>query len=154
MYASDIKSERKMDSANFEPKKLVDLLESLERTVNTAIAEHCPAKGLHLSGNVKNSLDDFFNIKPEKVNDVAFISTQLAMLHLQQEINKTRDVIVDSNDLRAYYDYTKRVKKDLPEQPLLEDTDTKKDIINRYYKLAFWGSIILVSFILYYNFLF
>lgn len=143
-----------MDSANFEPKKLVDLLESLEEIVGTAIAEHCPAKGLHVSGNVKNSLDDFFSIMPEKVNDVAFISTQLAMLHLQEEINKTRDVLIDANDLRAYYDYSKQVKKEVHQKVLLDNLDEKTDYISKYYKLAFWGSVVVVSFIvLYYIFL-
>src|SRR5690606_25628739 len=54
------------------------------------------------------ALESFLNRQDVKGNEVGFLSTQIALLHLRREVEKTRGVVVETNNLRAWEDFLKR----------------------------------------------
>ena len=89
----------------YNPKELLSILAEIETKLKLALEKHCPHSELTFNADFDEKLESFFERHDVKGNEVGFISTQIALLHLRREIEKARGVVVDTNDLRAWNDY-------------------------------------------------
>lgn len=94
-----------MDTVIYEPKELLVALIELEKRLATAVGKYCPNNELLLSEDLDKALEDFLQLREVADNEVGYLSSQLALLHLGREIERTIDVVIESNNLRAYHDY-------------------------------------------------
>ncbi|TYP87829.1 hypothetical protein BC792_13324 [Sphingobacterium allocomposti] len=94
-----------MHSGSYDPKDLLSTLMEVERRLETTIEKHCPDKQLSLSEDLDKALEDFLQLKEVKDNEIGYLSSQLALLHLRKEVEKAINVVVESNNLRAYHDF-------------------------------------------------
>lgn len=94
-----------MNSVSYNPKEILFTLTELEGRLKRSIDKHCPDRGLALSDDLDKALEEFLELKNETDDQVAYLSSQLALLHLQRELEKTIGVVVDSNNLRAFHDF-------------------------------------------------
>ncbi|ERJ57418.1 hypothetical protein [Sphingobacterium paucimobilis] len=99
-----------MNSVSYNPKEILSTLTELEGRLKCSIDKHCPDRGLILSDDLDKALEQFLELKSETGDEVAYLSSQLALLHLQREVEKTIGVVVDSNNLRACHDFSKAHK--------------------------------------------
>lgn len=99
-----------MSSNLYDPRKLLEEFINIEEALHETIANHCPDSQLSVTDDLDEALEVFlsnYNIKGE---EVPFLSSQYALLHLQQKVAKTRKVLVEVNNLRAYEDYCRKRK--------------------------------------------
>lgn len=89
----------------YNPKELLSILVEIEGKLNTAIEKHCPQSDISSNVDFDKFLASFLERRDVKGNEVGFISTQIALQHLRQEIEKTKSIVVDTNDLRAWHHY-------------------------------------------------
>ncbi|WP_333624368.1 hypothetical protein [Sphingobacterium siyangense] len=94
-----------MDTVIYEPKELLVALIELEKRLATALGKYCPNNDLLLSEDLDKALEDFLQLREVADNEIGYLSSQLALIHLEREIERTIEVVIDSNNLRAYYDY-------------------------------------------------
>ncbi|MFD2555193.1 hypothetical protein [Sphingobacterium tabacisoli] len=94
-----------MNSVSYNPKEILSTLTELEGRLKCSIDKHCPDRELALSEDLDKALEEFLELKNETDDEVAYLSSQLALLHLQRELEKTIGVVVDSNNLRAFHDF-------------------------------------------------
>jgi len=94
-----------MRSEFYKPKELLSALIEVDDRLKSTIEKHCPDKDFKLSGDVDVDLQDFLQLTASADNDVAYLSSQLALLHLRKEMEKTIEVIVEVNGLRAHHDF-------------------------------------------------
>ncbi|MBL1409052.1 hypothetical protein [Sphingobacterium faecale] len=94
-----------MNSVSYNPKEILSTLMELESRLKYSINKHCPDRELALSDDLDKALEEFLELKTEADNEVAYLSSQLALLHLHRELEKTIGVVLDTNNLRAFYDF-------------------------------------------------
>lgn len=92
----------------YNPKELLSILVEIESKLKLAVEKHCPHSDLSITIDFDKTLENFFDRHDIRGNEVGFISTQIALQHLRREIEKAREIVVDTNDLRAWNDYTNR----------------------------------------------
>lgn len=91
----------------YRSKELLSTLIEVNGKIKHVIEKNCPDTDLVLSEDIDAALEDFLQLDDQDVadNNVAYLSSQLALLHLNKEIERAIEVIVEVNDLRAYYDF-------------------------------------------------
>src|SRR5690606_13803392 len=100
--------------------------------------------------DLSESLDEFLKIDSNNVNDIAYTATQLAMLHLRREIDRTIELVIESNDLRAYYEFQNKVMKTGVEPK--EELDAEVVVNKKSFGKIFLAGFVMISFvILYFN---
>ncbi|MGE8427070.1 MAG: hypothetical protein ACN6O7_04315 [Sphingobacterium sp.] len=94
-----------MRSTVYDPKALLLTLIDTEKHLNLEIEKHFSNEGFSIADDLDQAFADFFGSRDLKGNEVGYLSSQLTLLQLKREVRKAIDVVVDSNQLRAYYDY-------------------------------------------------
>ncbi len=94
-----------MNSVSYNPKEILSTLNELESRLKCSIQKHCPDRALAFSDDLDKALEEFLQLKNGTDDEVAYLSSQLALLHLHRELEKAIGVIVDSNNLRAFQDF-------------------------------------------------
>jgi hypothetical protein len=95
-----------MNSGSYEPKELLATLMEIEEKLRILIDTYCPDKTLSLSGDLDTALNNFLQLQHVPNNEIGFLSSQLALFHLKKEVERARNVVIDSNNLRAFHDYS------------------------------------------------
>lgn len=96
-----------MRDNTYDPKRLLDVLIDVERQLNSALDDYCPPGNPTEDTDFDQKLNDFLDTHPLKDNEVALLSTQMAVLGLLREIEKTKHVVIETNNLRALEDFIK-----------------------------------------------
>ncbi|MBD1426575.1 hypothetical protein [Sphingobacterium arenae] len=96
-----------MATSVYDPKELLDTLLKIEYELQEAMEKYCHDSRFSIDVDVEKTLEAFLSRQGVKGNEVGFLSTQIALLHLRREVEKSRDVVVDTNDLRAWEEYTR-----------------------------------------------
>lgn len=120
-----------MNLQTYDPKTLLTQLITIEKNLSVAIESHFSEPELTVSEDLDKAFSTFFQSKELEGNEVGYLSTQLALLHLKREVEKTIDVLVESNQLRAYYDFISSRE--------VSDIEEKEGKNNR--QLFVWGAI-------------
>ncbi|KKO89238.1 hypothetical protein AAW12_24325 [Sphingobacterium sp. Ag1] len=94
-----------MNLQTYNPKALLVQLMKIEKELSIAIEFHFSDPDFMVSDDLDNAFNDFFQSKELLGNEVGYLSTQLALLHMKREVEKAIEVLIDSNQLRAYYDF-------------------------------------------------
>lgn len=92
----------------YDPKELLNVLINIESELEMAMNKHCPDSRFSIDVDPDKALESFLNRQDVKGNEVGFLSTQIALLHLRREVEKTKGVVVDTNNLRAWEDFHQR----------------------------------------------
>lgn len=100
-----------MRDNTYDPKKLLDVLIDVEGQLGRALENYCPHTSFTADINLDQLLEDFLHRQDVKGNEVGFLSTQIALLGLLHEIEKTKGVLVETNNLRAWEDFLKSKRK-------------------------------------------
>lgn len=91
----------------YDPKELLNVLIKVERELEDAMDKYCCDSRFSIDTDVDKTLESFFKQQGVKGNEVGFLSTHIALAHLCREIEKTRSVVVDTNNLRAWEDFVR-----------------------------------------------
>ncbi len=94
-----------MENRFYNPKQLLLELREIEETLKTTIDRNCPNPGINIVQDLDKAMDDFLQFYGGDDQDIGLISSQLALLHIQREVERAILVVVDSNNLRAYNDF-------------------------------------------------
>lgn len=133
-----------MRSEFYKPKELLSTLIEVDDRLKSTIEKHCPNKDLKLSGDVDDDLQDFLQLTASADNDVAYLSSQLALLHLHKEMEKAIEIIVEVNGLRAHHDFSlMQAATKLKSKKTAKASDAKK-----YIFIGLLGGLIL-AFVLF-----
>lgn len=94
-----------MEKRFYDPKLLLLALREIEETLKTTIDRNCPNPGINIAHDLDKAMDDFLQFYGGEGQDVGLISSQLALLHIQREVERAILVVIDSNNLRAFNDF-------------------------------------------------
>lgn len=95
-----------MKQVTTSPRELLSNLIEIEVKLKTSIENHC-AKKEFLEEPSTTTIDDFLLDQNLSEEDMDIKISELALLSLNKELDKAMAVIIDVNNLRAYYDYQK-----------------------------------------------
>lgn len=121
----------------YNPSKLLKELIEIEQKLNHIIADHCPDNVLTLKDDLDVVLEEFLSKYDIEGKEVSFLSSQYAMLHLQQKVAKTRKVIVEVNNLRALDDFYM-----MQDNRIIKIEQSGKP--EKVYRIAFVGCVLFV----------
>lgn len=127
-----------MSQESYNPKELLSVLLDVEAMLKQVIQRNCPENNLLISQDLDLVLDDFFKRQNVREDDIAYLSSQLALLHLSREIEKAKGVVIEVNDLRAFHDFNMHIGK-LVSEPKIEE---KKWRLNKILLGVFVGAVI------------
>lgn len=108
-----------MSQESYNPKELLSVLLEVETVLEQVIKKNCPENDALCSQNLDVALEDFLRKQNVRNNDIAYLSSQLTLMHLSREIEKAIGVVVEVNDLRAYHDFNMYIGK-LEKEPKVE----------------------------------
>ncbi|MCW8313886.1 hypothetical protein ABTW24_08880 [Sphingobacterium thalpophilum] len=94
-----------MSSHIYDPKALLLTLIDTEKHLTLEIEKHFSSEGISIAEDIDLAFENFFQSHDLKGNEVGYLSSQLALYQLKREVKKAIEVVVDSNQLRAYYDF-------------------------------------------------
>lgn len=97
-----------MSVAIYDSKELLKVLMNIESELEMAMNKYCPDSHFSVDVDPDIALENFLNRQDVMGNEVVFLSTQMALMHLRREIEKTKGVVVDTNNLRAWEDFIQR----------------------------------------------
>lgn len=96
-----------MKPVAYNPQEVLISLIEIEKSLKTVIQENCPEKPIALNENLDTALNDLLDAQGANIDKVEYLTTQLSLLHLKRELEKTIQVVIESNELRALLDYSK-----------------------------------------------
>lgn len=131
----------------YNPQEILISLLEIEKSLRTVIKENCPEKSITLNEDLDKALNDLLGGESDDIDKVEFLTTQLSLLHLKREIEKTIKVVLETNDLRAFLDYSKH------KQEILRKINKKKNAwgtIDYILLIALCANFIAVALALYY----
>lgn len=108
-----------MSQEYYNPKELLSELLKVETVIKQVIEKNCPENDRMNSQDLDLALEDFLRKQSIRNDNIAFLSSQLALLHLSAEIKKTIGLVVEVNDLRAFHDFNMYLGK-IEEEPKVE----------------------------------
>lgn len=108
-----------MDSLSYDPKELLITLMEMKEKLKSTIAKHCPDHDMSICDDLDKALEDFFQLQHVGNNEIGYLSSQLALLHLFREVERTMEVVVNTNNLRAYYDFKLAIEEENRKAPTL-----------------------------------
>lgn len=91
----------------YDPKELLNTLVEIENQLEQAMDNYCPNSKLSFDVDPDKALKSFLDRQDVKGNEVGFLSTQIALQHLRHEVVKTKEVVIDTNSLRAWEGFLK-----------------------------------------------
>lgn len=94
-----------MSQLKYNPKELLSILVDIDKQLKSVVDENCPARYLNVSGNIENGLEDFLIESNLLEDDIGYISSHIALLQLSREFEKTVQIVIETNDLQAHYDF-------------------------------------------------
>lgn len=100
-----------MSQNSYKPKELLTALIEVDKILKSTINKNCPENKLLFTDDLDKSLEEFLQKKHTKEDDIGYLSSQMALFHLQRELENTIAVVIDSNNLRAFHDF-KAYKED------------------------------------------
>lgn len=109
-----------MSQVSYNPRELLSVLVEVETKLKSSVNNNCPEKDISFSEDIDDALEEFLQRQSLRANDVAYLSSQMALFHLCRELEKTIGVVVDSNDLRAYHDFKTYMGSDYREPVIVE----------------------------------
>ncbi|MCI0921245.1 hypothetical protein [Sphingobacterium rhinopitheci] len=96
-----------MSQISYNSKELLSTLIEVEAKLNTVVNNNYSQKDFVFGEDTDAALEQFLQYQNVEDNNAGYISTELAFFYLRKELDKTIDVVIVANDLRAYYDYNK-----------------------------------------------
>lgn len=96
-----------MKPVAYNPQEVLISLIEIEKSLQTVIQENCPEKPITLNEDLDTALNDLLDAQGANIDKVEYLTTQLSLLHLKRELDKTLQVVIESNELRALLDYSK-----------------------------------------------
>lgn len=91
-----------------DPRELLSALIEVDTKLNITINEYSKNSDVMQSKDIDQILEEFIEDQNNKYTDNKSLLSELALLCLRREVQKTIDVVVDSNSLRAHYDFEKQ----------------------------------------------
>jgi len=105
-----------MSQVSYNSKELLSTLVEIEDRLETVLNKNYPKKEFYLTEDTDEALEKILQYQTIEDDNAGYISTELAFFYLRKELEKTIDIVVISNDLRAYYDYSKQTSLKEPEK--------------------------------------
>ncbi|GEM62322.1 hypothetical protein D3C87_1394260 [compost metagenome] len=118
-----------MNSVSYDPQELLITLMEFEKKLTSSIAKNCPDRDMALCDDLDKALDDFLQLQGVRNNEVGYLSSQLALLHLRREIQKTMEIVVTTNNLRAFQDFKVKIEEESQQAPALMRQWGSSDLI-------------------------
>lgn len=109
-----------MNSVSYDPQELLIALMEIDKKLKLTMAKHCPDQNISIDDDLDKVWDDFFELQGVRNNEIGYVSTQLAILHLRREVEKTMEVVVQTNSLRAIRDFNLAIKEENLAIPAVE----------------------------------
>ncbi len=100
-----------MKPKTYNPQQLLASLLEVERILVRALKLHCPDQRIYISEDIDKAIEDFLQLRDLNESVVNYLPTQLALLYLYRETEKTIALVVESNNLRAYHDFGRHLEK-------------------------------------------
>lgn len=94
-----------MSQLKYNPKELLSILVDLDKTLKSVVDENCPDRYLNVSGTSDNDLEHFLIESNLLDDDIGYLASHMALLQLRRELDKTIEIVVETNDLQAHYDF-------------------------------------------------
>lgn len=96
-----------MSQVSYNSKELLSALIEMEAKLNHVVNENYSQKEFLFSEDTDAALEEFLQYQSVEDDNAGYITTELAFFYLRKELDKTIDVVVVANDLRAFYDYSR-----------------------------------------------
>ncbi|MFD2905728.1 hypothetical protein [Sphingobacterium anhuiense] len=101
-----------MNSVSYDPQELLIMLMEIEEKLKSTIAKNCPDQAMAICDDLDRALDDFLQLEDVRNNEIGYLSSQLAYLHLLREVQKAMDIVINTNNLRAFHDFRLTIKQE------------------------------------------
>lgn len=124
-----------MSSNTYDPKALLLTLIDTEKHLTLEIEKYFSNEGFSIAEDLDQAFEEFFESRDLMGNEVGYLSSQLTLFQLKREVRKAIDVVVDSNQLRAYYDYIRYNEANKKEKKSFRK--------GKFPETGFWGSIVI-----------
>jgi hypothetical protein len=86
------------------------VLREVEQTLKMTIDTNCPNPGIKITQDLDNALNEFLKFYGDEDKNIGYIASQIALIHLQGELEKAIKVVVDANNLKAYNEFDRHRK--------------------------------------------
>lgn len=96
-----------MKHISYNAKELLATLLEVEAMLVEVNSKNYPNREFLLTEDTDKILEEFLEYQSVEDSNAGYISTELALFYLRKELVKTIDIVVISNDLRAYNDYNR-----------------------------------------------
>ncbi len=96
-----------MKPNTYNPKELLNSLLEIEEKLLRTLTLNCPDQRIYISEDIDKAMEDFLQLRDDKEDALGFHPSHLALLYLCRETEKTIDIVVEANNLKAYRDYGK-----------------------------------------------
>lgn len=138
------------EKQSYNPQELVRVLLEMEDMLAHTLQHYCPTHPIIIGEDVEQVCEDFLKINHLKDDQIGYVSSNLALLHLKNEIVKAKNVVVDSNNMRAYVDFQQ--SKNVTEA---KDTSTKTRVGHQLlYLMVFCALTVILVIYLFRNAIF
>lgn len=136
-----------MSQLKYDPKELLSVLVELDFKLQTLVNEQCPEDGeLNIENGIEQALDDFLTKSNLLEDDIGYLTSQMALHQLGQEIKKTIEIVVETNNLQAHHDFNSfKQKKILAAR---SNTAANRSIFKPWLAAGFF-TIVLVVYLFY-----
>lgn len=137
-----------MSQLKYDPKELLSVLVELDYKLQTLVNEQYPEDSqLNIDNGIEEALDDFLTKSNLLEDDIGYLTSQMALHQLGQEIKKAIEIVVETNNLQAHHDFNSfKLKKILAAKS--NNTAANRSIFKPWLAAGFF-TIVLVVYLFY-----